>query len=103
MLKELASLNLTRAAPAARDSHRQLLGDFRGNLHRMNSPRYVANGWHIGSGKVESACKSVVGGRLKGPGMRWREPGTTALCQLRSLYKSPSPCWQHYWNRTTAP
>lgn len=102
VLKTLESLNLARATPAAQESHRQLLGYFRSNLHRMNYPQYVANGWHIGSGKIESACKSVVGGRLKGPGMRWHEPGTTALCQLRSLYKSQPACWQHYWNRAVA-
>lgn len=99
VLKELESLNLTRARPAVREGHRQLLGYFRSNLHRMNYPQYVANGWQIGSGKIESACKSVVAGRLKGPGMRWHEPGTTALCQLRSLYKSQPACWQNYWNR----
>jgi hypothetical protein len=102
VLNELESLTLSRATPATRESHRQLLGYFRNNLHRMDYPQYVANGWHIGSGKIESACKSVIGGRLKGPGMRWHEPGTTALCQLRALYKSQPACWQHYWNQTAA-
>lgn len=102
VLKELESLTLTRATPALRESHRQLLGYFRHNLHRMDYPTYVANDWQIGSGKIESACKSVIGGRLKGPGMRWHEPGTTALCQLRALYKSQPACWQHYWNQPAA-
>lgn len=102
VLKDLESLPLSRATPVARESHRQLLGYIRGNLHRMDYPQYVANGWHIGSGKVESACKSVVGRRLKGCGMRWREPGTTSLCQLRALYKSQPNLWQHYWNPTAA-
>ena len=31
-----------------------------------------SNGWMIGSGAVESACKTVVGQRLKQAGMRWR-------------------------------
>ena len=99
---ELESLNLASASPAVRENHRQLTGYFRSNLHRMDYPQYVANGWQIGSGKVESACKSVVAGRLKGPGMRWREYGTTALCQLRALHKSQPGCWQHYWNSITA-
>ena len=30
----------------------------------MDYPRYVANGWQIGSGPVESACKTVVANRL---------------------------------------
>jgi hypothetical protein len=102
VLNELESLTLSRATPATRESHRQVLGYFRNNLHRMDYPTYVTNGWHIGSGKIESACKSVIGGRLKGPGMRWHESGTTALCQLRALYKSQPACWQHYWNQTAA-
>lgn len=63
----------------------------------MDYPTYVARGWQIGSGMIESACKTVVGQRLKEAGMRWRERGTTALCQARSLYKSESSLWNCYW------
>jgi hypothetical protein len=42
-------------------------------------PCYQANGWRIGSGHVEAACKAVVGQRLKGGGMRWGEPGADAV------------------------
>jgi len=31
----------------------------------MNYNEYRANGWFIGSGVVESACKTVVGARFK--------------------------------------
>ena len=48
---------------------------FGNNLHRMEYPEYLAQGWHIGSGVVESACKTVVGQRLKGAGKRWGEDG----------------------------
>ena len=44
----------------------------------MDYPRYLANGWQIGSGPVESACKTVVANRLKGSGMRWGEDGSDA-------------------------
>lgn len=99
LLEELEGLDLTRARPAVREAHRCLTGYLRNNLHRMDYPRYVACGWQIGSGKIESACKTVVGQRLKRSGMRWRTYGTTALCQLRALYKSPT-LWRHYWTRT---
>ena len=49
---------------------------FDNHLHRMEYPEYVAEGWQIGSGPVESACKTVVGQRLKLAGMRWGEEGT---------------------------
>lgn len=97
LLAELERLDLSGASPLVIESHRQLTGYFRNNLHRMNYPQYVNNGWQIGSGKIESACKHVVALRLKGPGMRWHEKSTTALCQLRALYKSQPECWQSYW------
>jgi hypothetical protein len=69
------------------------------NVHRMDYPRYVANGWLIGSGAVESGCKTVVCQRLKQAGMRWREYGTDALCHLRALFKSEPSQWQAFWQR----
>jgi hypothetical protein len=98
---ELNALDLSRASPAVIEAHRQLLGYIQNNLHRMDYPRYIARGWQIGSGIIESACKTVVGQRLKAAGMRWREQGTTALCQLRALFKSGSTLWNAYWRPAT--
>ncbi len=70
---------------------------FGNNVHRMAYPEYVAEGWHIGSGVVESACKTVVGQRLKGAGMRWGEQGAHAVCHVRALYRSEKGQWQAYW------
>lgn len=97
LLAELESLNLTQASSDAVESHRLLLGYVRGNQHRMDYPSYVSQGWQIGSGMVESGCKTVVGQRLKESGMRWREYGTTALSQLRALYRSEPSLWRNYW------
>jgi hypothetical protein len=72
---------------------------FSNNVHRMEYPEYQAEGWQIGSGVVESACKSVVGQRLKGAGMRWGEAGAHALCHVRALYGSGKQQWQAFWNR----
>lgn len=54
----------------------------------MDYPRYRGNGWRIGSGHVERACKGIVGMRVKGNGMRWSESGADAVCHLRALSKS---------------
>jgi hypothetical protein len=75
------------------------LGYFRNNLHRMDYPEYQARGWQIGSGVVESACKTVVGQRLKGAGMRWSEKGSHRLCHVRALYRSEVGQWQAFWER----
>jgi hypothetical protein len=71
---------------------------FENNVHRMEYPEYLAQGWHIGSGVVESACKTVVGQRLKGAGMRWGTGGAHAMCHVRALYRSEKGQWQAFWD-----
>jgi hypothetical protein len=94
----LAGLDLRDRSGTVREAYRQLVGYFANQVHRMDYPRYRAKGWQIGSGPVESACKTVVGQRLKGPGMRWGEDGADALCQLRALLKSEGAQWTAFWN-----
>lgn len=101
LLLELASWDQSAASPALAEAYRQFTNYLRNHQERMDYPTYVERGWQIGSGVIESACKSVVGVRLKGPGMRWRPKGTTALCQLRALYQSQHPLWDYYWRYTT--
>jgi hypothetical protein len=48
---------------------------------------------------MESACKTVVGQRLKLSGMRWGEKGTDDMCQLRALYRSEPKQWELFWAR----
>jgi hypothetical protein len=81
----------------------EVLGYFGNQVHRMDYPTYEANGWYIGSGAVESACKTVVGQRLKGAGMRWRDKGAHALCHVRALYRSEHTQWTAFWRRSRAP
>jgi hypothetical protein len=102
LLAELNSLDLTGQPGAVLEGYRQLIGYVQGNLHRMDYPTYLARGWQIGSGMIESACKTVVGQRLKKSGMRWRPHGTTSMCQARALYKSVHPLWSAYWKGSTA-
>jgi hypothetical protein len=88
--------------PTVRAQHEETLGYLQNNVHRMDYPRYLANGWCIGSGAMESACKTVVGQRLKLSGMRWGEKGTDEMCQLRALYRSEAKQWELFWARKTA-
>jgi hypothetical protein len=73
------------------------------HAHRTEYPEYEAEGWCIGSGAVESACKTVVGQRLKLAGMRWGEDGADAVCHLRALYRSEKGQWEAFWNRANTP
>lgn len=102
ILAELEQFDGNTMSASVRESHRLLCGYLRSNQHRTDYPTYLARGWEIGSGEIESACKTVVNQRLKGAGMRWRESGTTAVCQLRALFKSDPILWNHHWRHTAA-
>jgi hypothetical protein len=97
MLTTLESIEPSSYPQPARQAHADCLRYFRNHRHRMDYPRYLANGWQIGSGPVESACKTVVANRLKGSGMRWGEDGSDAVCHLRALYLSQPGQWESFW------
>lgn len=99
LLASLRTLDLRGKSGAARAVHREVVRYFENQSHRMDYPSYVAKGWQIGSGPVESACKTVVGQRLKGGGMRWGSEGADAVCHLRALFRSSDGQWQAFWSR----
>jgi hypothetical protein len=98
ILKVLQGLELPKGK-AVRAAHAEAVRSSGHNLHRMDYPSYLSQGWQIGSGPVESACKSVVGQRLKLAGLRWREYGTDNSCHLRALLKSAKDQWDAFWER----
>jgi hypothetical protein len=97
VLAMLEEIDVASRSANVRESHRQVTNYFRNHSHRMDYPRYLARGWQIGSGPIESACKTVVGNRLKGGGMRWGSPGSDAVCHLRALYLSEPSQWEALW------
>jgi hypothetical protein len=97
VLAELEVLDPSGRTPPVVETLRGHTQYFRNHAARMDYPRYVANGWQIGSGPVESACKTVVANRLKGSGMRWGEAGSDAVCHLRALYLSQPNQWEAFW------
>jgi hypothetical protein len=59
-----------------------------GYRKHMNYPAYRAKGMMIGSGPVESACKVIVGQRLKQAGMRWTRGGADVVLAVRTALLS---------------
>jgi hypothetical protein len=98
-----AVLEALRSLPAdGRESVRRVQGEvvgyFTNHVHRMDYPIYRSKGWAIGSGPIESACKTVIGKRLKNGGMRWGEDGADEMCHLRALFASGEKQWDAYWH-----
>ena len=70
---------------------------FEHNRSRMLYGTYRARGFFYGSGVVEAGCKTVIGGRRKGSGMLWSEPGATHILDLRcALYGNQ---FDQVWDR----
>lgn len=72
-------------SPVKREALRTLAVYLKHNAERMDYAHYRAAGLPIGSGPVESACKSLVGACCKQAGMRnWRREGAEAVLRLRA-------------------
>jgi hypothetical protein len=93
LLKRLQQACRQRKKPPG--ALKALIGYIAANAQRMDYPGYLAAGLSIGSGPVESACKRLVGGRLKGPGMHWNVAGADALLALRTTWLNGH--WQRLW------
>jgi len=77
---------------------------FMNNKHHMEYARFRRNGWPIGSGPVEAACKSLVKTRLCRSGMRWSRTGGQHILTLRTYVKSErwNTMWEKYKQRNCA-
>lgn len=73
-----------RTQPLPQTVRQAILYLFR-NRRRMDYAAYRQAGYPIGSGTIESACKTVVQARMKLAGMRWSRSGAMAMLTLRTL------------------
>ncbi|MBN1795579.1 MAG: hypothetical protein JW804_02800, partial [Sedimentisphaerales bacterium] len=67
------------------------------NEEQMRYDVFRANGYDIGSGAVEGACKHVVGKRLKQSGMIWSRAGSSATLALRVAWLNKR--WDELWSQ----
>ena len=65
------------------------------NEQEMRYDVFRAEGYDIGSGAVEGACKHVVGKRLKQSGMIWSRAGSSATLALRITWLNKR--WDELW------
>ena len=62
---------------------------------QLQYPTFLAAGWPIGDGAVESGNKLVVEARLKGSGMHWARPHVDPMLALRNIVCSDR--WDEAW------
>ncbi len=95
LLRRLKAQRARSRSPARREALRGLIGYVEKPADRMDYGRFRAMGLDIGSGCVESACKHVVGSRLKRSGMRWSRAGCQAVLSLRTTWLNGQ--WKTFW------
>ena len=85
----------TDGDPDAAEEVRKAIGYFTDHAARMDYPGFVARQLPIGSGGVESACKTLIQAREKQAGMRWSHDGAQVVASLRALHRSGR--WDQFW------
>jgi len=67
---------------------------FRNNQHRMHYHRFRKQGYMIGSGTIESACKQIVSHRLRCSGAQWTVEGARLTAKARAAWLSHNNDWE---------
>lgn len=95
ILRRLESQRCQARAPAKRRALKGLMTYLRNQDDRLAYDRFRERGSDIGSGRVEAACKHVVGARMKRSGMRWSAGGAQSTLSLRVVWLNGT--WEAFW------
>jgi hypothetical protein len=95
LLSKLADERKKYRSKAKRKSLKELIRYIARRFEMCDYPKFIEQGWQIGSGPTEAMCK-VLTYRLKGAGMRWDRPGADAIMALIALEQSNT--WKSYWD-----
>lgn len=84
----IASCREQEGQPGAATAVQKAITYFSNNRERMDYKRFREQGYQIGSGTVESACKQIGTQRLKRPGARWSAEGARLTAKARATWLS---------------
>lgn len=76
----------------------QCLSYLKTHAPKMNYALYLEEGFLIGSGITESACKTVIKQRFCGAGMQWTGDNVALLAPMRALVLTPQR-WKQVWQK----
>ena len=84
-------LGINPSTPSREETIRIEAAYFERNAERMHYPEFQRQHLFVGFGVIEAGCKTVIGSRLKQPGMFWTVTGANAIIALRCCYHAASP------------
>lgn len=88
------------ARPELADQIQTEANYFETNAERMRYPHFRSRGFFVGTGVIEAACKTIIGGRLKRSGMFWTINGANSIIALRCCRLSGK--FEDYWEQRHA-
>jgi hypothetical protein len=86
--KVIRTCRRLRNNPQALDPIDKAITYYTNNAHRMSYKRFRKQGYLIGSGTIESACKQIATARLKRSGARWTLAGAIQTAKARAAWLS---------------
>ena len=95
ILTRLETQRTQTPTPTSCEALQELITYLRNQDARLAYDKFRAMGLDIGSGRVEAACKSVVGVRMKRAGMRWSRKGSQTTLSLRVARMNGH--WESLW------
>lgn len=95
ILTRLETQRSQTPTPTPREALQALITYLGNQDTRLAYDKFRAMGLDIGSGRVEAACKSVVGIRMKRSGMRWSRQGSQTTLSLRVARMNGQ--WEALW------
>ena len=100
---ETLTAEMQEALPRSGKRRKKLLGEIhylKENAQQMRYREFRAQGLFVGSGVVEAGCKSLIGRRLKNPGMFWTVRGANAIIASRCCQYSGR--YEQFWEDKAA-
>jgi hypothetical protein len=97
LLREFKEYNKSMGANASKVIE-GVITYFTNNLGRMQYAKYQKEGYPIGSGITEAACKVVAKQRLSSSGMKWTSHTVQHILLMRGLICTEGR-WQQFWNK----
>ncbi len=79
-----------------REALEKVIGYLENGQEYMRYDEYLAQGYPIGSGVIEGACRNLVKDRMEMTGMRWGIKGAEAVLRMRSV--DINGLWKKFWD-----
>jgi hypothetical protein len=98
LIQELRQLRDNKLSDSVQEDLERTISYFENHQHQMHYANYRRQGYPIGSGVTEAACKTLVKQRLCCSGMKWVERGARVVLSLRSLVLTTDR-WQQFWSK----